>query len=143
VIELIFDQGISPGAGHQPTSSGGPLPAASPADPDAGPAPRADAGLSPRADADPGPLSPHTRQRLARALLAMEARTLAGPGGLAAHLRAGLGDNPLTSASLPLDIGATTETIPAHLRRAAAIRHPHCAFPGCGQPPPASAISIT
>ena len=53
---------------------------------------------------------------------------------LAAHLRAGLGGGILTSASLPLDIGAATETIPAHLRRAAAIRHPRCAFPGCEQP---------
>ncbi len=41
---------------------------------------------------------------------------------------------PLTSVSLPLDIGAATETIPAHLRRAATTRHPHCAFPGCDQP---------
>jgi hypothetical protein len=64
----------------------------------------------------------------------MAAGTLAGPGGLAAHLRGGLGYPPLASASLPLDIGAATETIPAHLRRAAVIRHPHCAFPGCEQP---------
>jgi Domain of unknown function (DUF222)/HNH endonuclease len=114
-------------AGHQLASASGPLPAASPA-------PRPGAGPSPLPAAGPAPLSPRTRQRLARALLAMAARTLAGPGGLAAHLRAGLGDRPLTSASLPLDIGAATETIPAHLRRAAAVRHPHCAFPGCGQP---------
>jgi hypothetical protein len=38
------------------------------------------------------------------------------------------------SRSLPLDIGAATPTIPGHLRKAAALRHPHCAFPGCGQP---------
>ncbi len=80
------------------------------------------------------PLSPHTRHRLARALLAMAAETLAGPGGLASHLRARLGSASLTSASLPLDVGSATETIPAHLRRAATVRHPHCAFPGCGQP---------
>jgi hypothetical protein len=51
-----------------------------------------------------------------------------------ARLRAALGGRPLTTASLPLDIGAATETIPAHLRRAATTRHPHCAFPGCDQP---------
>jgi hypothetical protein len=41
---------------------------------------------------------------------------------------------PLTSISLPLDIGAGSEAIPAHLRRAVTLRHPHCAFPGCQQP---------
>jgi Domain of unknown function (DUF222)/HNH endonuclease len=129
-------------AGHAPAGTSGPLPAtgrvpgpaADPAHrPTAGPAPRP-AVPPPRPAAGPSPLSPQTRQRLARTLLAMVARTLAGPGGLAAHLRAGLGDGILTSASLALDIGAATETIPAHLRRAAAIRHPHCAFPGCEQP---------
>jgi hypothetical protein len=79
-------------------------------------------------------LSPQTRQRLAGALLAMAADAVSGPGGLAAWLRARLGAAPLTSASLPLDVGAATETIPAHLRRAATARHPHCAFPGCDEP---------
>jgi hypothetical protein len=46
--------------------------------------------------------------------------------GVARHL--------LASVSLPLDIGAATEIIPAHLRRAVAVRHPRCAFPGCEQP---------
>ncbi len=82
----------------------------------------------------PAPLSPATRQRLRSALLALAASTLSGPGGLAAQLRASLGNPVLTSVSLPLDIGAATETIPAHLRRAATTRHPHCAFPGCEQP---------
>jgi len=41
---------------------------------------------------------------------------------------------PLTSISLPLDIGAGSEAIPIHLRRAVTLRHPHCAFPGCRQP---------
>jgi hypothetical protein len=31
-------------------------------------------------------------------------------------------------------VGAATEIIPAHLRRAVTIRHPHCGFPGCEQP---------
>ncbi len=79
-------------------------------------------------------LSPATRQRLRGALLALAAGALSGPGGLAAQLRAGLDDPGLTSTSLPLDIGAATETIPAHLRRAVTVRHPHCTFPGCEQP---------
>ncbi|HCU95511.1 MAG TPA: hypothetical protein DHU96_23485, partial [Actinobacteria bacterium] len=54
--------------------------------------------------------------------------------GLAAHLRAGLDYPPLAAVSLPLDIGPAADTIPAHLRRAVMIRHPHCAFPGCRQP---------
>ncbi|HEY6277504.1 MAG TPA: DUF222 domain-containing protein [Streptosporangiaceae bacterium] len=80
------------------------------------------------------PLSPHSRRRLGRALLAMAADALSGPGGLAAWLRNSLDRGPLTSVSLPLDIGAATETIPAHLRRLVSARHPHCAFPGCEQP---------
>jgi hypothetical protein len=80
------------------------------------------------------PLSPHARERLRRTLLALAAGTLSGPGGLAARLRAGLDDRLLASVSLPLDVGGVTETIPAHLRRLVILRHPHCAFPGCGQP---------
>jgi hypothetical protein len=86
----------------------------------------------------PEPLSPHTRQRLRRALLGLATDTLSGPGGLAAQLRTrpgtGPGSGPLTTVSLPLDVGPATETIPAHLRRAVTTRHPHCAFPGCAQP---------
>ncbi len=78
-------------------------------------------------------LSPYTRHRLRRALLALTAQALSGPGGLAAQLRASL-DGPLASVSLPLDVGPASETIPAHLRRAVTTRHPHCAFPGCTQP---------
>ena len=82
----------------------------------------------------PQPLSPATRQRLSRALLGLAADALSGPAGLAARLRATLDGKPLTTASLPLDIGAATESIPAHLRRAVTIRHRACAFPGCDQP---------
>ncbi len=80
------------------------------------------------------------RERLARALLGLAIDALSGPGGLAAALRTGLAGTelslatPLTSISLPLDIGAGSEAIPAHLRRAVTLRHPHCAFPGCSQP---------
>ena len=92
------------------------------------------------------PLRPAARRRLARALLGLAIDTLSGPGGLAAALRTGLAGTelslptPLTSVSLPLDIGAGSEAIPVHLRRAVTLRHPHCAFPGCGQP--ASACDV-
>src|SRR5215471_8875419 len=91
---------------------------------------------APAAPTTPPPqsLSPHTRQRLRRAVLALATDALSGPGGLAAQLRANLGGGPLASVSLPLDVGPATETIPAHLRRAATTRYPHCAFPGCAQP---------
>ena len=82
----------------------------------------------------PVPLTPASRDRLRRALLGLAADALSGPDGLAARLRAALNGQPLATISLPLDIGAATETIPAHLRRAATTRHPHCAFPGCDQP---------
>ena len=80
------------------------------------------------------PVSPATRDRLRRALLGLAADALSGPGGLAARLRSALDGTPPTTVSLPLDVGAATETIPAHQRRAATTRHPHCAFPGCDQP---------
>ena len=92
------------------------------------------------AGADQRPLNRAGRGRLARALLGLAIDTLSGPGGLAAALRTGLAGRqlslatPLTSISLPLDIGAGSDAIPAHLRRAVTIRHPHCAFPGCAQP---------
>jgi Domain of unknown function (DUF222)/HNH endonuclease len=117
-----------------PVAAASPSPAQLPAASACGPVAAASPSPAQLPAAGPSPLSLHTRQRLAGALLALAARTLAGPGGLAAHLRAGLGGGLVTSASLPLDIGAATETIPAHLRRAAAVRHPHCAFPGCEQP---------
>jgi hypothetical protein len=82
----------------------------------------------------PAPFSPATRDRLRRALLGLAANALSGPDGLAARLRAALDGKALTTISLPLDIGTATETIPAHLRRAATTRHPRCAFPGCDQP---------
>jgi hypothetical protein len=59
---------------------------------------------------------------------------MSGPGGLAAWLRTGLLDGPAASMSLPLDVGAATETIPAHLRRAVIARDRCCRFPGCDQP---------
>jgi Domain of unknown function (DUF222)/HNH endonuclease len=67
-------------------------------------------------------------------LIARAADLLSGPGGLAAWLRTGLLDGPAASVSLPLDTGAATETIPAHLRRAVIARDGCCRFPGCDQP---------
>jgi hypothetical protein len=101
-----------------------------------------DGGTSPVGDLTAGagcgparpPLSLAARARLRRALLALAADVLSGPGGLAAQLRTTLGHGPLAAVSLPLEAGAATETIPAHLRRAVTTRHRHCAFPGCAQP---------
>jgi hypothetical protein len=70
----------------------------------------------------------------------MAADVLSGQGGLASWLRQSQLTGPGASSSLPLDVplpldaGQAAPVIPAHLRRAATSRHPHCAFPGCGQP---------
>ncbi|HXZ75892.1 MAG TPA: DUF222 domain-containing protein, partial [Streptosporangiaceae bacterium] len=86
------------------------------------------------------PLSPQTLARLRGALLALATDVLSGPGGLAAWLRQSQLTGPAAGPGLPLDVplpldaGEAGPAIPAHLRRAAAARHPHCAFPGCDQP---------
>ncbi len=59
---------------------------------------------------------------------------LSGPGGLASYLRTRLAPDIAASVSLPLDVGAVTETIPVHLRRAVIARDRHCRWPGCRQP---------
>jgi hypothetical protein len=56
---------------------------------------------------------------------------LSGPGGLASRLRTSRLSGPAASISLPLDVGAATDTIPPHLRRAVILRDVHCGFPGC------------
>jgi hypothetical protein len=77
-------------------------------------------------------------ERAARRLItARAADLLSGPGGLAAYLRTRLPEDLAASVSLPLDIGAATDTIPVHLRRAVTARDRHCRFPGCPQPAPA------
>ncbi len=75
--------------------------------------------------------------RAARQMTIAEAtRVLSGPGGLASWLRTSqLGGWPAGSASLPLDIGRATETVPAWLRRAVVRRDQHCRFPGCDRRP--------
>jgi hypothetical protein len=70
-----------------------------------------------------------------RMVLAAAADLLSGPAGLAAYLRTGVVGGLAGSVSLPLDVGAVTETIPAHLRRAVIARDRTCRFPGCEQPP--------
>jgi hypothetical protein len=77
-------------------------------------------------------------ERAARQIiLAHAAELMSGPAGLAAYLRTGLPENLVASVSLPLDIGAATDTIPVHLRRAVTARDRKCRFPGCDQPPAA------
>jgi hypothetical protein len=69
-----------------------------------------------------------------RMILTAAADLLSGPSGLAGYLRTRLAPGTVASVSLPLDIGAITDTIPVHLRRAVAVRDRHCRFPGCDQP---------
>ena len=74
-------------------------------------------------------------ERAARRMIVKAAADLlSGPGGLAACLRTRLAPGMVASVSLPLDVGAVTETIPVHLRRAVAVRDRGCRFPGCDQP---------
>jgi hypothetical protein len=91
----------------------------------------ATAGKSERAEQD-------RRVRAARAARQMvikaAADLLSGPGGLASYLRTRLAPDIVASVSLPLDVGAVTDTIPVHLRRAVAVRDRHCRWPGCDQP---------
>ena len=65
---------------------------------------------------------------------------LSGPAGLASWLRTGTLTGPAASISLPLDVGAVTDLIPGHLRRAVITRDRHCAAPGCDQPPAACQV---
>jgi hypothetical protein len=74
-------------------------------------------------------------ERAARKMIVKAAADLlSGPGGLASCLRTRLAPGTVASVSLPLDVGALTETIPVHLRRAVAVRDRGCRFPGCDQP---------
>ncbi len=90
------------------------------------------------APAAEGPRAAARRQRCEsaarRLLLQWATGVLSGPGGVAAYLRSGLPEDLVASVSLPLDVGAITETIPVHLRRAVARRDRRCRFPGCDQP---------
>jgi Domain of unknown function (DUF222)/HNH endonuclease len=90
-------------------------------------------------DRPTGAGSSSTRAERAEAQLAVDraVRLLSGPDGLAAALRMGLRLRPAAGISLPLDIGAATESVPQHLRRAVTLHDQHCRFPGCDQRPAA------
>ena len=73
-------------------------------------------------------------RRAAAGLIVADAlRLLSGPGGLASRLRGQL-VGPAATVSLPLDIGAATDTIPVQVRRAVTRRDRGCRFPGCDRP---------
>jgi hypothetical protein len=112
-----------PGAAGQPGQAGEPGAGDGP-----GPYP-ADSGAAAR----DGRAGRAARQMIVRAA----ADLMSGPGGLASWLRTRLPDHLAASVSLPLDIGASTDTIPVHLRRAVTARDRHCRFPGCDQHPAA------
>ncbi|HEY2550377.1 MAG TPA: DUF222 domain-containing protein [Streptosporangiaceae bacterium] len=95
-------------------------------------------GRTPGDLAEAGAASPASVLRAERAVRQLIVRwavaLLSGPFGLAATLRTSLPHDVVASVSLPLDVGALTETIPVHLRRAVTVRDPQCRFPGCDQP---------
>jgi hypothetical protein len=80
----------------------------------------------------PGPV---TASRIRSLLLRHAVALLSGPGGLAGRLRTGTLTGAAASISLPLDVGAAVDTIPAHIRRAVILRDQHCGYPGCLVPP--------
>src|SRR5262249_44046869 len=103
-----------------------------------GHADRRDAEAVDGASADAAePVNPISDQTLARARraaaglsVADAVRLLSGPGGLAARRRGQL-PGPAATTSLPLDIGAATDTIPVQIRRAVTRRDRGCRFSGC------------
>jgi hypothetical protein len=62
--------------------------------------------------ADAGPARDRALCAARQMILAAAADLLSGPGGLAAYLRTGVAGGLSASVSLPLDVGAATETIP-------------------------------
>jgi Domain of unknown function (DUF222)/HNH endonuclease len=87
------------------------------------------------ADVDTDVATRQRAERTVRQLIVQNAaELLSGPQGLAAWLRTNQLDAAAASVSLPLDIGAATDTIPAHLRRLVIFRDRRCRFPGCDQP---------
>ncbi len=103
------------------------------------------------AGADRRPLTPAgggAGRRLARALLGLAIDALSGPGGLAAALRANLAGTelslatPLTSVSLPLDVGATGEAIPASCAARSPCGIRAVASPVAASPPACATCTI-
>jgi hypothetical protein len=81
-----------------------------------------------------------TASRFQDTVLRYAVQVLSGPSGLAAQLRDQALGHRFPAVSLPLDVGAATDQIPPHLRRAVITRDRHCAFPGCTQPPAACQV---
>jgi hypothetical protein len=119
-------------------------PAATPHDPQPGPAatgPRAPGPDSPQAGTQGDLMTEHARAMLQRAIIGAAIDLVSGPGGLASALRTGLLGARLAGPSLPLDVGYA-ETVPAGIRTAVIHRAGgHCEWAGgCRQP--ASACHI-
>ncbi len=74
------------------------------------------------------------RDKVRDLILANAIALLSGPGQIASVLRTGTLPPPAASISLPLDVGAATDTVPPHLRRAVILRDKHCRGPGCQVP---------
>ena len=87
-----------------------------------------------------GAVPPDAESTLRELLLTHAVALLSGPDRLTAWLRTGRLTGPAGSVSLPLDVGAATDSIPPHLRRAVILRDRHCAAPGCDQPPAACQV---
>jgi hypothetical protein len=113
------------GHGNSGAGTGGNRRGAATADSDA----TAAAFGQPAAAAAPPPDLTALRYRIAK--LAID--FVSGPPGIAALLRTGLLDGPFNTPSLPLDIGYA-DNIPAHIRRAVALRDQGCAWPRCRRP---------
>jgi len=151
LLAELTDQVDSPGG--QPVSSDGDGPAAGDRELPPTPTGTGDPQLRPDEQAaagDHGLLAsyadPQWRERLQEAaaraagqapfgdVLALAVALLSGPSGRAAWLRRRVIGIPVSTISLPLDIAATFDTIPVHLRRAVRKRDKHCRFPGCDMP---------
>jgi len=103
-------------------------------DPAAG-SPAAGSPAAGRRDRAEGDRRARTARAARQMVIKAAADLLSGPGGMASYLRTRLAPDIVASVSLPLDVGAVTETIPVHLRRAVTVRDRHCRWPGCHQPP--------
>jgi len=85
----------------------------------------ADADAQPAELSGVGPIHPETARRIA-CDAARTMVTLASPAG---------GAVAASTAAMPLSVGRTTRTIPAHIRTALHLRDRGCRFPGCDRPP--------
>ena len=134
VLDRLAAALLRPPAGPGGPGGSGPAGPGSPGAPGHQPGQRGDD----RRDGQTGAAAAARRERAERAvrqiITAAAADLLSGPAGLAAWLRTGIAGALAASVSLPLDVGAAVEIIPAHLRRAVTARDRRCRFPGCDQP---------